>query len=199
MLWPPTDDSTGFKTLQSQDGHCVEILANLHEPAWWTGVRVSVTSGPKPEPNPEPDPVVHVQLVKPDGTPAIDKGLCEWFQNTNTWMPFPWAIPAAMATKLDLRLVITVVDKTVNPDEPVHISVRTCFHEMPYMPPRDKYLFVDDAGCVLHYWNGRLHMDGTPNRGYSPTWRTIHRVILPMWKWDDNKMFCIHGWDEIVP
>ena len=191
MIWPPIDDPTiGIKTLHPQDAHCVtETLANLHEPAWWSGVRVSVISAR------DRDPVVHVRLVKPDGTPAIDRGICEWFQNTDTWILFPWAIPAAMATKLDLRLVVTLVD----PVEPVYIGVKTCFHEMPYMPPRDKYLFVDDAGCVLHYWNGRLHADGTPSRGHPPTWRTIHRVILPSWKWNDNRMFCIHAWDEIVP
>jgi len=207
MNWPPVtgDPTVGTKTLQSQYNtrRAEEQLADLHAPAWWSGVRVVMATPTRTLDRAH----VHVRLMKPDRTPAIDLGSCDWVQVTNTWTRFPWAIPAAMAKALDLRLEVTLVDDEylASVNEPIHILVKTCFHEMPHLPPRDKYLFVNDEGRILHFWNGRQHADGVPphgdhpGRGDYPVWRTVHRVVAPLAQWDDATVFCVHEWDEVVP
>ena len=200
MNWPPVagDPTVGTKTLRPIQSNIVtEDLGDLHEPAWWSGVRVLVAT-----PNRSLDEAVfHVRLMKRDRTPAIDLASCEWFQTARTWHMFPSAIPAAMATELDLHLEVSLVEdaEITAMNEPLYIGLTTCFHEMPYMPPRDSYLFADDDGKILQVWNGRQRVDGTPHRGDHPVWRTIHQVVQPSWECDLNKVFCIHAWDEIVP
>ena len=207
MNWPPVagDPTVGTKTLHPQYNKRIveEKLSDLHEPAWWSGVRVAVATPTRTLENVH----VHVRLMKSDRTPAIDLGSCDWVQVTNTWTKFPWAIPAAMATTLDLRLEVMIVeDENVEAvNEPLYITVKTCFHEMPHMLPRDNYLFVNDEGHILQFWNGRQHVDGVPpcgdhpGRGDHPVWRTIHRVVAPLWMWDEATIFCVHEWDEVVP
>jgi hypothetical protein len=198
------DPSFGTKTLHPQYNKRIveETLAGLHEPAWWYGVRVLVVT-----PNRVLENIrVRVRLLKPDRSPAFDLDPYDWTQNTNEWIQFPWAIPAAMATALDLRLEVSLVEEDVKDiNEPLYITVKTCFREMPHMLPRDKYLFVNHEGRILHFWNGRQHVDGVPphgenpGRGDHPVWRTIHRVVAPFWMWDETTVFCVHEWDEVVP
>jgi hypothetical protein len=207
MNWPPIsgDATVGTKTLQPQYNKRIveENLSDLHEPAWWSGVRVTVAT-----PNRVLENVhVHVRLMKPDRTPAIDLGSCDWVQVTNTWTRFPWAIPAAMAKALDLRLEVTLIeDEDVTAvNEPLYVTMKTCFHEMPHLPPCDNYLFVNDDGYILQFWNGLQHVDGVPpsrhndGRGYDPLWYTNHRVVAPLWMWDETLVFRVHDWNEQVP
>jgi len=166
-----------------------ESLADLHEPAWWSGVRVAtvVPAG------------FQVRLLKGDGSPVFDLAAeaCTWVQNTHSWVQFPWAIPAAMGKALDMKLEVTILEESFP-----FMEVITCFHELPQMPPRDSYLFTNTSGSLLQVWNGVKKKDGTPDRGLSPAWRTIHRIVPPMrllQGWDDNAHFCVHEWDEVVP
>jgi len=206
MNWPPIigDPTIGTKTLHPIKSRIVaEDLSDLHEPAWWSGVRVSIATPSQVL----DDAVFHVRLTKRDCTPAIDMAPCEWFQTAREWHMFPWLIPAAMGKELNLRLEVALVEdaeiSAIN--ENLYIGLTTCFHEMPYMPPRDSYLFVNDEGKILQMWNGRQRVDGVPSfgnhlpRGDLPVWRKNHRVIQPSWKWDANKLFCISDWDDIVP
>ena len=171
-----------------------EDLTDLHESAWWTGVRVSVAT-----PNRMlSDVIVHVRLMKSDGTPAIDLGFCDWIQTSRTWRKFPWAIPAAMATALDLRLEATLINieelDAIN--EPIYIGLKTCFHEMPHIPSRDNYLFVDENGRILQHWNGLQNAGGTPRQGDDPVWNAPHRVVADGVV--TNKIVCIQSWNDLV-
>jgi len=209
-FWPPRPGPREPQTGTKISDHTAttvdpirENLTDLHEPAWWSGIRVTVSTH-----NHRIDRgQACVRLIKADGSPAFDLAPteCEWIQTYNTWTKFPWAIPAAMATTLDLRIEVTLLDV---PNSPSFARLTACFHEMPFLRPRDRYLFVDSGGKILQQWNGRQHADGvpgrnnTPGRGDNPVWRTIHHVVPPssmLQDWDDTTVFCVHDWDEIVP
>ena len=193
-LWPPqpgpNQTQTGTKTKHPVRNSAVsESLTDLHKPAWWTGVRVNV-------PDTGHDVYAYVSLVKADGSPVFATG-CEWVQPTRVWYQFPWAIPAAMGKALGIRVDVRLMD-----NEEHYIGLTTCFHEMPLLPPNDRYLFISAAGTVIQQWNGLQDVYGTPAHGDAPVWRTIHRLVPPselLDTWDDNKMFCIHDWSEVVP
>jgi hypothetical protein len=105
-------------------------------------------------------------------------------------------IPAAMATAMELMVEITSTDTTST-----FVSVKLCFHELTRMPIRDHYLFMNRDGGIIQHWNGAQHSWGSPTSGEPPTWRTIHRLVPPaqlLEGWDDNKVFCIHEWNEQV-
>lgn len=192
-LWPPapgpTQLQTGTKTLNTSfTGATYEALTGLHNPAWWSGIRIAV----------EPPRQFRVRLLKADGSPAFDCGQneCEWTQASNVWTRLPWAIPAEMATKMDLMVEVTAADQT-----PTFVSIKLSFHEMTLLPPRDRYLFMNKEGHIIHQWNGSQRSWGSPVSGDSPTWRTIHRLVPPqqlLEGWDDSKVFCVHEWDERV-
>lgn len=188
--WPPApgpqQTQTGTKTQQGK-GLVEMSLADLHTPAWWTGIRLTtvVPTG------------FYVRLLKGDGSSVFDLATedCTWIQNTGSWVQFPWAIPAAMAKALDMKLRI----QTVGGSEP-HVSVTVCFHEL-QMPVKDNYLFMNARRELLQVWNGTKLQDGTPDRGMQPVWHTIHYVVPPMRllpDWDDTMLFCIHNWNELV-
>jgi len=187
-LWPPPPDSLQIgKKNKMGKGPIVLSLNDLHEPAWWTGVRVASI-----------DPMeFHVRLLKGDGTPIIDRAAdaCSWVQSTHSWIQFPWAIPAAMGKFLDMKLEITTSDGSAP-----FIDVTACFHELPLMPTKDRYFFADAEGRLLQMWNGKIQKDCTPDRGPPPTWRTIYRIVPPtrlLEKFTDT-VCCIHEWDESV-
>ena len=189
-LWPPPPGSvqTGTKTKLGYGPKIIESLNDLHEPAWWTGVRVAtvVPMG------------FYVHLLKGDGTPVIDLATeaCTWVQTTHSWVQFPWAIPAGMAKALDMKLEITTIDGSAP-----FMEVITCFHELPQMPTNDRYLFTDAEGQLLQVWNGKILKDGTPDRGTPPVWRTLHHIVPPprlLQNWTGDTVFCVHEWDETV-
>ena len=196
-MWPPAPSpeqpQTGTKTKHENttDSIIVESLADLHEPAWWSGVRVAVHNH---------ENGVQVRLLKGDGTPVFDSepDTCDWFQNTDTWVKFPWPIPAAMARTLDIKLEVTVLEPAAGAEP--FVALTTCFHEMPHMPTRDHYLFVNGDGRPVHVWNGVKRLDGTPHLRVEPEWRKIHWVVPPsayLFSWE-TKAFCIHAWTEHV-
>lgn len=187
-LWPPPPDSSQVgKTTKMGTGPIIQSLADLHEPAWWTGVRVAAMA-PKE---------FNVRLLKGDGTPVFDHAAdtCTWVQNANTWIQFPWAIPAAMGKALDIKLEITVTDGSAP-----FMDVAVCFHELPLMSTKDRYFFADAEGRLLQVWNGKIQKDGTPDRGPPPIWRTIYRIIPPTRLLDEypDSVLCVHEWNEIV-
>ena len=188
-IWPPAPGpQTGTKTLHGTGPVLTERLHDLHDPAWWSGVRVATV-----------EPMgFQIRLLKGDGSTVFDLAAdaCTWVQNTGSWVQFPWPIPAAMGKALDMKLEVTTIDGSNT-----FMSVVTCFHELPLMPLRDRYLFVNADGRILQVWNGGKLLDGTPDRGLPPVWRTIHHVVPPtrlLSDWSDETLFCIHEWDEIV-
>lgn len=169
--WPPTAQ-TGTKKVFGT----TMSLANLHTPGWWTGIRISL-----PE-----DATFQVRLHTMTG-PVFQIPGSEWTQPNQVWVPFPWPIPAAMATAMDIQVSVST-----------KAQITCCFHELPRMRPTDKYLFLHGSS-MIHQWNGRQNLWGTPRSGAPPVWRTIHQIVPPMatilegW---NNAVFCIHDWTE---
>ena len=168
-------------------GPAKESLEDLHEPAWWTGFRIT---------SPTYKGTLSVRLLNRDGTLAFPL-----YQDIPTqvglWTPFPWPIPARMATVMGLYLEIPGL-----PDSHKY-SVRIAFQEMTQLSVHDRYLFVEN-GNVHHVWNGRRKAWGNRTEGAEPVWRTLHILVPPMSRllsepaWDNDTPFCIHAWDEPV-
>lgn len=171
-----------------------ETLAGLHTPAWWTGLRLVAAGGW--------NTVYRVKLRKiwnQPGFPFIPNE-CEWTQVSGDWHPLPYALPAKMATLMGLELVIS---PTENAPAGLITSVKISFQELPDLREKDRYLFCDDEGRLVHMWNGRHQSWGTPDEGEQPLWRQLHTVVPTMkWllhmPWNDQP-FCIHDWNERVP
>ena len=207
---PDAHPSVGYKQYPKlYRGPVQESLGDLHEPAWWTGFRIATPAPSISSPGPGPGPVhMTVRLLRQDGSPAFP-----FYEEIPTqvgcWTPFPWAIPAKMATIMGLYLDITGL-----PDSQPY-SVRIAFQEMKQLSVQDRYLFVEN-GEVHHMWDGRRKVCNGRNirmepgmdcriRLGEPMWRTFHILVPPMSRliseprWDDDKPFCIHAWDEPVP
>lgn len=171
-----------------------ETLVGLHTPAWWTGLRLSAADGW--------NTIYRVRLRKlhdQPGFPGVPND-CEWTQVSGDWHPLPFALPATMATVMGMELTVT---PTANAPAGLITSVKISFQEMPGLRERDRYLFCDHDGCVVHMWNGRHRTWGTPTEGDQPQWQQLHTVVPTMkWlchmPWADMP-FCIHAWDERVP
>ncbi len=168
-----------------------ETLEGLHTPAWWTGLLLTATEGP--------NVIYHVKLRMRNGRPGMPFAghECMWTQTSGTWRPFPWALPATMATSMGLEVVITPVDGVAT------TAVKIAFQEMSGLLERDHYLFCDDEGTLVQLWDGRHHTWGTPEEGHAPKWRALHVVVPPTkyllhTRWNDEP-FCVHAWNEQVP
>ena len=191
LFWPPgqvTHAEIGHmqRMMHTTKGRLVCSMDGLHDPAWWTGLRIAILS--KSE-------TFDVSLKKRDGSLAFPNG-CRWIQESNEWIVFPWPIPAKMATEMGVYVEI----QTLHPTEVEQsLTVRIMFQELSRMSVFDKYLFVD-KDKPLHYWNGRRKAWGNEEEGAEPIWRTLHTVVPKMEQlisdsWDDTP-FCIHSWDE---
>ena len=200
--WPPnpgpSQPQTGTKTICVPIKNTVtESIAGLHEPAWWTGLRITTLNQPHPE------FLYRVRLIRGNGEPAFDAAphLCEWIQRDGQLLPLPWPIPAIMATEMKLSVKITPVDSSPSDT----LCVILTFHEMPAVSPTEKFLFATEQGAIVQYWNGKTHMAGSRLGGKEPSWRTLHTIVPPMTRllaaipWNDGKPFCIHEWGELVP
>lgn len=204
--WPPNpgpqQPQTGTKTI------CVpvkttisESLIGLHEPAWWTGLRITTLNQNLMQTN--SDFLYRVQFLRNNGENAFDTAphLCEWIQQDGQLWPFPWPIPANMASEMKLLVKITPIDSTSSDT----LCVVLTFHEMSAVPPADKFLFATEQGAIVQYWNGRTHVAGSRLGGKEPAWRTLHTIVPPMTRllspveWNDAKPFCAHEWGELVP
>jgi len=126
----------------------VEALDDLHEPAWWTGVKL-VTAAT------EGVAIFSVRLVDRDGRPFFDSR-CVWDQPAGEWAPFPWPISATLATARGLQLRVSRIDS----DQPLFLSARTCFHEMTKMDPTDSYVYVDEEGALVYGAPGSNGLEG---------------------------------------
>jgi hypothetical protein len=196
--WPPApgpnQPETGHKTLNQQHaGTYRETLVGLHEPAWWTGLRLATPAN-------QPPMQFRVRLLKLHDEPAFKMAadVCTWTQASGEWVQFPWAIPAMMANIMGLQLEITPLDM---PAAGAWINTRIAFHEVPDILSYERLLFFNENGKVQHFWDGRQHVWGNPQEGAEPRWQTIHTPVPPSSRlggWNDNRLFCIHEWDEVL-
>jgi hypothetical protein len=164
-----------------------EELDSLHEPAWWTGVRVYTPGDPR---------VCSMRLVREGGSlgPAF-----EWTQPTGVWTAFPWPIAAHIGKAMGLRLELRFTE-----EEAIPVSLRVCFHEMPDMPNDIPYLFFDTNGFSVAAWNPS-QKEFVLRGSEGAAWNSIHYLVPKMIRlltspsWDDDRLVCFHEWTERVP
>ena len=196
--WPPqpgpNEPQTGTKrTAARVPVTYTETLIGLHNPAWWTGLKISHDQ--------ELPPLeFRVRLLDHHSMELFDYGN-QWTQASHQWTPFPWPIPAAMATTMGLHLEITSISDSTDS----HFLITTTgFQEMRDLLVRDRYLFVTADGSAIGHWNGltKEHDAG------SLSVRCLHHVVPPMdYLLNKNQNqnhnsfipFCIHDWTERVP
>ena len=164
-----------------------ETLVGLHVPAWWTGLRLTAAGGW--------DTTYRIRLrlrLHMQG-PAAYAGDCEWVQKSGDWHPLPWALPASMATSMNLHLEIT---PTANAPNNLVTAVRIGFHEQPQLADTGRYLFCDENGELVQLWNGGQRAWGAPGfdagdplQGPPPVIRDY--VVVPTMKW-----LLHHDWDD---
>ena len=179
--WPPRpgpeEVHTGYKqTLMRPDSvfGFTETLDDLHEPAWWTGVKLITTDADAER------AVFTLRLMDRYGQPFFHEAPV-WDQRANVWTPFPWPIPEAFAALRGLRLRVSRIDS----DEPLFMSMRTCFHDMSLMSPLAPYIFLDTEEKPILYWDGLRW--GSPQSGSLP--RLTYTPIPPFEKlsgWNDT-------------
>jgi hypothetical protein len=190
-FWPPPfgQPEVGNKTVHADKSHIHDTLVGLHEHAWWTGIRVGLY--------PLQNVPIEVRLSMRNGSTMMAEEFMTWIQSEGTWTPFPFPIPAKMATTLQIDISVRVVGSANQ-----HMSVCMSFQELPHLIENDRYLFVSDNDTVLLYWNGARRAWGNPAEGAEPTWRTIHRVVPTMRRLLSNSpyqdTFCIHRWDQLL-
>jgi hypothetical protein len=197
--WPPSVapvTNVGYKhIIEEVSEEYTFTLQRLHVGAWWTGFQVTSIDTPNAQ--------IAVVLRRSGGSVAFDvaEDQCKWTQSCNVWHHFSWPIPAAMADAMGLYLDISLIEES----ESSHLSMKAVFHEMCGLAVDDQYLFITGDGVPVQHWNGAQHVWGNPIAGFSPTWGVAHTVVptiaqvLATQEWNDNKMFAIQGWNEIVP
>lgn len=185
IVVPPLPADLGYKVSFHVEGTSIsESLEDLHTPAWWSGVKVIASS--------KPEAKFNMQMI------AGDHVLFEWTQRGDAiWKPFPWPIPAIAAKDMGLRIVATLASADA---EPLIFAMKTCFHEMPGMQIRDRYLFVTKEGRPVLFWDGLKHSWNVPEReGAEPTWRTLYWLVRPTGQGGASETGCFHAWSEQFP
>jgi len=187
--WPPgpgldeTVTGTKQRLLANEPLHgFTENLDDLHEPAWWTGVKIITV---------ENVAAFSVRLIDRIGQPFFEDH-CVWDQSAGEWQMFPWPIPAALAALRGLQIRISRIDN----DEPLFVSMKTCFHEMTMMDQVGPYLFMDDMDAPVFYWHGDLW--STPTRGLPLPMDVQCRPIpsiASLDKWNTGHRFIFRGWN----
>jgi hypothetical protein len=197
--WPPSVapvTNVGYKhIIEEVSAEYTFSLQRLHEPAWWTGFQVTSIDTPRAR--------IAVTLRKSNGSIAFDtaEDQCKWVQDCNTWTHFPWPIPAKMADAMGLYLDISLIEES----ESSHLSMKAAFHEMDGLHADERFLFIAGNGVLVHHWDGERNMWGNPIAGLNPAWNVAHTVVptiaqvLASQEWNDNKLFAIQDWNEIVP
>ena len=166
-----------------------EELGSLHEPAWWTGVRVY---------SPYEQRMCTFRLVGRDGLSLGPQ--FEWSQQTGTWAAFPWPIPAFVAKAMDLKLELCFIGV----EEATTVSMRICFHEMPDMPNDVNYMFFGINGFVTAAWHASQSELILARSQEAAAWNSIHFLVprterlLQTPLWDDDRLVCFHNWNERV-
>jgi hypothetical protein len=192
-MWPPKpgldQPETGWKVKTHEGAEpFTESLAGLHKRGWWTGLRVSGTTTGQ---------TYKVELV------GLDP-ICTWMTciDNNQWFPFPWPIPAGLATAMDLTVRIQPLNTDNN--SLLLTMTRTSFQDLYHMSDKDHYLFVDLSGSADLVWNGKQRTWGSSSGlGVPPVWQTLHTVVPAMEYILSSAAgippFCIHDWSERVP
>jgi hypothetical protein len=133
-VWPPDlqGTETGYKTnsCEFNGSTIVQTLDDLHEHAWWTGLKIVVGGDQQSE--------FLVTLVDTDGVLSTLRVMSGEVQ------PFQWALPAHVATARSIRLHIVPVLPNLIP----YVNVISYFHEMPPLDPATAIHFILDNYAI---------------------------------------------------
>jgi len=199
--WPPAseeapDPHQGTKTTDGyMDVRLRETLHDLHDGAWWTGVKVLAPGHSSAS--------FRIKVVQNDGT----KLWPAWNQDANDWNPLPWPIPAIMAREMGLCLNIKQVDSDTNGC--IFTRRVLSFLECPDMSDGKSLLFVDEDGDLRGYWDttqGRYgaYAERTMRENPTPRWGSEHTVVPPTDRlitrrdWSDYRTFTPTNWSSCV-
>jgi hypothetical protein len=170
--WPPSAEPVPSQGTRTTDGmmdvRLRETLHELHDGAWWTGVRVLAPTRPAAR--------FRVKVIQNDGT----KLWPAWTQDAGDWHPLPFPIPAWVARGLGLCVNIKQVGDDVN--GAIFTRRVLSFLECPEMSAEDCLLFVDDDGDIRNYWDARQERwgcieDREEAENPTPRWSEPHTVI----------------------
>lgn len=199
--WPPASESSpaanqGTKTAEGyMDVRMRETLHDLHDGAWWTGVKILAPTRSSAS--------FRVKVMKNDGT----KLWPAWNQDQGDWTPLPWPIPAAMARELGLCLNIKQVDDATNGC--IFTRRVMSFLECPDMSDGRSLLFVDDDGDIRGYWDTPqermvMYSERSDSGAAVPHWGEEHTVIplteqlITRRDWADYRTFTPSSWSSRV-
>lgn len=200
--WPPapgpTQPHTGYKTINTEVRRTFTVgLTELHEGAWWKGVRLMHAS--------TEHMLFYVELAADitggDGVVQPFGMNLAWYQEPGEWKALPWAIPARLATLMGLHLVITVITTA---ESPYWINTRLSFQDIGAASPTDQYVFVREGGEIAAAWDDYCSGWATETQGYVPRWATAHLVIPPMSyilrhpEWTGTDTLCLMRWRDPV-
>jgi hypothetical protein len=199
--WPPASESApaanqGTRTTDGfMDIYCIEPLHDLHDGAWWTGLKILAPRNPSAR--------FKVKIIRNDG----ERIGPDWQQDANDWQTFPWPIPAAMARDMGLCIKIKQIDSGANG---CILTRRVMsFLECPDMSGGESLLFVDDDGDLYGYWDARQirygsRYDRDTQDNPTPRWGEEHTVVpmssqlITRRDWDLYRTFTPEDWDSRV-
>ena len=133
-VWPPNlqGGATGYKTKSGEfnGATLVESLDDLHEHAWWTGLKIVVGGLADIQERRE----FLVTLVDTEGVLSTLRVMSGEAQ------PLQWALPAHVATARSVQLHIAPILPSPIP----YVNVISYFHEMPPLNPDAAIHFILD-------------------------------------------------------
>lgn len=199
--WPPASEAApasnqGTKTTEGyMDVRMRETLHELHDGAWWTGIKILAPHRPSAR--------FRVKVIRNDGA----KVWPAWNQDADDWNPLPWPIPAAMAREMGLCLNIKQVDSDTNGC--IFTRRVMSFLECPDMSAGSSLLFVDDDGDIRGYWDGTQerygpYADRDESENPTPRWHEEHTVVpqtdqlITRRDWETYRTFAPTSWSSRV-
>jgi hypothetical protein len=137
-VWPPSLQRAemGYKKKVSEftGATLVETLDDLHEHAWWTGLKIVVGGLEDPQEQRE----FLVTLVDTEGV------LCSLQVRSGEAQPFQWALPARVATARSVQLHIAPVLPSPIP----YVNIISYFHELPALESDVTIHFILDNYAI---------------------------------------------------
>jgi hypothetical protein len=140
-VWPPSleNPESGYKTKRTEytGATITESLNDLHEHAWWTGLKIVVGGV-------DTNPEFLVTLFDSEGV------LSTLRVRAGEAQPFQWALPANVTHDREIGLHIAPILSDPIP----YVNVITYFHEMPPLHPLPSMIFICDDYSIAFQHGG---------------------------------------------
>lgn len=166
--WPPVagDSEVGWKHRVIHDvAYHTEELDGLHEPYWWTGLRIAATSMSNTVRG-----AASVHLRTGDGTT-----IARWTQEVGQWRPLPWPLPAKAAAQQRFALDISLDEPTTDA-----IAIYVSNQRLTEIPSVPRFCFFDGSDALIALWapDQELWCQPQVDAGVYPAWDTTY-VLVP--------------------